>query len=263
MLDWPFAGPMPHLDLDYRLDYRWIGPPPGRDPVLVFLHHGLGSESTWRDLPDRAAVAAGLPALVYSRRGHGRSDSSPPEARQPDFMHREALDTLPRLLGALGVERPILVGHSDGGSISIIYAASGLHPRPAGLVLFAPHVFVEDCTVTSGAAALDDFETGTLRERLARHHASPEGVFRYWHLTWASDAFRSWNIEAEVGRVTCPMTIVQGLDDEYGTLEQVERIRRRALAPLEVALLEGCGHGPPQERPGDALAAIARMAAKI
>lgn len=248
---------MPFVDLAHRLEYRWAGPPhqPGR-PALVFLHHGLGSVSTWRDVPDRAAAATGLPALVYSRFGHGQSDPCPPVARAPDFMHREALDTLPALLAALAIDRPVLVGHSDGASISIIYAASGLAPAPRALVLFAPHVFVEPCTVASAMKVCDDFEHGTLRSRLARHHADPDGAFRYWSETWRSAAFQSWNIEDEVAKVRCPMTVVQGTADEYGTLEQVERVRRRAAAPVDVVLLEGCGHGPPQERPNESLAAI-------
>ncbi len=254
---------MPHLDLAHRLEYRWIGPPAGETPTLVFLHHGLGSVSTWRDFPDRAAGLTGLPALVYSRYGHGQSDAAPPVARQPDFMHREALDVLPHVLSALRIERPILVGHSDGASIALIYAASDRRPRPLGLVLLAPHVFVEDCTVASAVAARDDFDRGSLRERLARHHADPDGAFRGWNLTWLSEAFRSWNIEDEISRVQCPMTIVQGVDDEYGTIEQIERIRRRAIAPPEVVLLPRCGHSPQQDCPDDTLAAIARLTAAI
>ncbi|MEO8681807.1 MAG: alpha/beta hydrolase [Vicinamibacterales bacterium] len=243
-----------------RLEYRRIDSPSGREtPTLVFLHHGLGSVSTWRDFPDRVVELSGLPAVIYSRYGYGQSAPAPPATRGPDFMHREALDVLPEVLSALAIEQPILVGHSDGASIAIIYAASELEPRPCGLALIAPHVIVEDRTVAGAAAARADFEAGTLRARLARHHLDPDGAFRAWDLTWQSAAFRSWNIEDEVSRVCCPMTIVQGLDDEYGTIDQVERIKRRAMTPPEVLLFSGCGHSPQQDRPDDTLAAIVRL----
>jgi pimeloyl-ACP methyl ester carboxylesterase len=255
------------LALDPPLEYRWVGTPAGELPVIVMLHHGLGSVSAWRDLPERVADRTALPVFVYSRAGYGQSGPRPSDggtcaASWPtDFMHREALDVLPRVLAAADIERPLLLGQSDGASIAIIYAASTHLPRPLGLALLAPHVFVEDCTVASAAAARLEFDEGRLRARLARHHADPDGVFRGWNETWLSDAFRDWNIEAEVARVRCPMLVVQGLDDEYGTVEQIDRIKRRAEAPVDVVLLPDCGHSPQQDQPEATLAAVARLSA--
>ena len=240
-----------------RLEYRWIGPPGGEAPTLVFLHEGLGSASLWRDFPDRLAAATGLGALVYSRAGYGRSD--PAELPRPvDFMHDEAA-VLVEVLEGTGVRDPVLVGHSDGASIAIIYAGSGAGPRPRGLVLEAPHVFTEPHGLASIAAIREQYWTTGLRERLARHHAHVDVAFRGWNDVWLDPEFRAWNIEAYLPRIAAPVLVVQGEDDEYGTWAQVDAVRAGSGGPVEVLAVPACGHSPHREQPDAVLAAMARF----
>jgi pimeloyl-ACP methyl ester carboxylesterase len=210
----------------------------------------------WRDFPDRVAAATNRGALVYSRRGYGASD--PVELPRPvSFMHDEAWEALPRLLEENGIARPILVGHSDGASIALLHAAR--HDVSAVIAL-APHVFVEDVSVASIARAAEAYRTTDLRARLERWHgANVDGAFWGWNRVWLDPAFRSWNIEREVEAIAAPILVVQGTADEYGTMAQVESIRRHARAPVETLVLEGCGHHPARERPDETLAAIARF----
>ncbi len=226
----------------HSLTYRWIGPPPSDAPTLVFLHEGLGSVTQWRDFPDAVAAGTGCGALVYNRRGHGTSD--PLEGpRAADFMHDEATGDLPAVLHALGVTRPILVGHSDGASIALIYAGSRLGPLEA-LVLEAPHVFVEDLSVESIARMKTIYDGTDLPTRLARHHgANTERMFRGWNDVWLSPAFRDWNIEPYLSRIDCPVFVLQGEDDEYGTVAQVEAIARQTR-DCQTLVLADCGHAP-------------------
>jgi pimeloyl-ACP methyl ester carboxylesterase len=229
-----------------RLEYQRIpAARPGRPPV-VLLHEGLGSVAMWRDFPARVAQATGAETIVYSRRGHGRSDrlAGP---RQVDYMHIEAREVLPGVLQALGVERPVLLGHSDGGSIALIYAGSG-HPT-AGLVLMAPHVFVEDVTVASIAAAKETYRTTDLPKRLGRYHDDPDHVFWGWNDIWLLPAFRQWNIEAVVPPIAAPMLVIQGADDEYGTSAQLDAIARLARSLCEPVLLSDCKHSPHRDQP--------------
>jgi len=235
-----------------RLEYRRIGAA-AAGPTLVFLHEGLGSISQWRDFPARIAAATGLPAIVYARYGHGQSDA----LKQPhgvDFMHREALESLPEFLGALGVARPILIGHSDGASIALIYAGAG-HPIEA-LVALAPHVFVEDISIAGIAAAKQTFERTDLRDRLARHHRDAIKTFYGWNDVWLAPEFRGWNIESFLPAIRCPLLAIQGYEDEYGTMAQVEAIARQAGGPIEVLKLEQCGHSPQKDQPEIVVAAI-------
>jgi pimeloyl-ACP methyl ester carboxylesterase len=239
----------------HRLEVARIGGA-ARRPMLVFLHEGLGSISLWKEFPAQVAEATGCPAVVYSRYGYGQSD--PPAASfAVDYMHREALETLPDLLAALGVERPVLVGHSDGASIALIYAGSrdGL----AGLVALAPHVFVEDLSVKSIAEAKVAFETTDLPGKLARHHADPRRTFYRWNDVWLHPDFRRWNIEAYLPAIRCPVLAIQGADDEYGTTAQVAAIRRQVGGRCEVVELAACGHSPHRDQPEATLAAIARF----
>jgi pimeloyl-ACP methyl ester carboxylesterase len=231
---------------------------PGR-PVLVFLHEGLGSVAMWRDFPSRVAHAAGCDAVVYSRYGYGRSDplAAPHGVR---YMHDEALCVLPELLRAVGVERPLLVGHSDGGSIALIHAGAG-HPV-AGLVLLAPHVMVEDVALASIAAAKVAYETGDLRARLSRHHADVDSAFRGWNDIWLHPDFRAWNIEAYLPRVACPVLAIQGEDDEYGTMEQVRRIERQAR-DVDVLALADCRHSAHRDQPEAVIEAIRRFVDRV
>jgi len=236
---------------------RWGAPAPGR-PTLVFLHEGLGSVAMWRDFPARAAAATGCEAVAYSRYGYGLSEPLA-EPRGVRYMHDEAAGALPELLDALAIERPVLVGHSDGASIALIHAGSEPE-RPAGLVLLAPHVFVEEVTLASIAAARTAWETTDLRTRLARYHADPDSAFWGWNRIWLQPDFARWNIEEFLPRVACPVLVVQGKEDEYGTAEQFRRMGR-ALRDLEVLELEGCRHSPHRDRPEavlDALGAFLR-----
>ncbi|HEX6024710.1 MAG TPA: alpha/beta hydrolase [Solirubrobacter sp.] len=221
---------------------------PGAEPALVFLHEGLGSVALWRDFPARVAEATARRALIYSRAGHGNSDV-PTEPRRPDFMHDEALKVLPPLLAEHGIEAPILVGHSDGGSIALIHASR--HPV-TGLVLLAPHVFVEDLSVASIAEARETFETTDLRERMARYHRDPEATFRLWNDIWLAPEFRDWNIEDVLGGITAPTLLIQGEHDQYGTLAQIDAIERGVRGPVTRAVLD-CRHAPHLEAPEDTL----------
>ncbi|HTN81357.1 MAG TPA: alpha/beta hydrolase [Acidimicrobiales bacterium] len=223
-------------------------------PPLVFLHEGLGSIGLWRDFPEAVAHATGRAAIVSSRFGYGWSEPFP-WSRGPDYMHREALEALPALLDALEIDQPVLVGHSDGASIALIYA--GLSGRSvSALVLLAPHVFVEDESIEGIEAARETFRTTDLRARMARHHADPEATFELWNEIWLSPAFRAWSIEDLLPSITAPVLVVQGTEDQYGTVRQVDAIERGVSGPVERLLLEGCGHAPHLERGPDTLRAV-------
>ena len=246
---------LPFEGRSIRLEYAWVGSARPDAPVVVFLHEGLGSLAMWKDFPQRLCDAGGYRGLVYSRYGYGRSTPRPPGERwTPAFMHAQAEDTLPKLFAALGVgidgRRPWLFGHSDGGSIALIYAAT--HPQSvAGVIAVAPHIMVEDLSIASIERARDAYRSTDLRERLARYHADPDSAFLGWNDIWLDPDFRAWSIEAMLARVRCPVLAVQGLDDEYGTLAQVRGIR--AAAPqTEVVELAHCGHSPHRDQP-DAL----------
>jgi pimeloyl-ACP methyl ester carboxylesterase len=244
----------------HQLEVRRFAGASGDAPTLVFLHEGLGSVSMWRDFPREAAQATGCPVIVYSRLGYGNSDvlRAPRPVR---YMHDEALETLPRVLDALEVREPVLVGHSDGGSIALIYA--GARDRVRGLVVMAPHVFVEDLSVASIARAKTAFETTDLRQRLARHHADAEATFRGWNDIWLHPEFRSWNIEAYLPRVTCPVLAVQGFDDEYGTMAQIDAVAKQVSGSVELLRLDRCGHAPHRDQPAAVLEAMARFVVRL
>ena len=228
-------------------------------PQLVFLHEGLGSASHWKDFPALVAASTQCSVTVYSRYGAGDSNVLT-EARPVRYMHGEALATLPKLLAALRIENPILIGHSDGASIAIIYA--GAHDHLRGAVLLAPHVFVEDLSVRSIAEAKVSFETTDLRERLGRYHRDPARTFWGWNNIWLHPDFRSWNIEEYLPRISCPMLVIQGLDDQYGTMAQVEAIRKHSGGPVEVLTLENCRHSPQRDQPKATLEAITKFVKK-
>jgi pimeloyl-ACP methyl ester carboxylesterase len=237
----------------HRLEYRRIAAA-GDSPTLVFLHEGLGSIGQWRDFPDRVAAATGLPAIVYARYGYGQSDVLQ-QAFDVDFMHREALESLPELLRALGLERPILIGHSDGASIALIHAGSGHALR--GLVAMAPHVFVEDISIASIEAAKQAFETTDLPQKLARYHRDPAKTFYGWNDVWLAPGFRSWNIERYLPAIRCPLLAIQGYDDAYGTMAQVDAVARQAGGPVELLKLDDCGHSPHKDQPEAVIRAVA------
>jgi pimeloyl-ACP methyl ester carboxylesterase len=226
----------------------------GAEPALVFLHEGLGSVALWRSFPDDLAAATGRRALIYSRAGHG--DSAVPDApRTPRFMHDEALDVLPRLLREHGIERPVLVGHSDGASIALIHA--GEHPV-SKLVVLAPHVFVEDLSVASIAEARDAFATTDLRDRMARYHRDAEATFRLWNDIWLAPEFRDWNIEDVLPRITAPVLAIQGEHDQYGTMAQIDAIEAGVAGDFERVVLDA-RHAPHLEAPEETLRAAAEF----
>jgi len=247
---------------DLRLECQWISPERADAPLIVFLHEGLGSVSMWKDWPTRVCDEAGCRGLVYSRYGYGQSTARPlSEAWAPDFMHREAQEVLPALLEVLGVDarrdKPVLFGHSDGGSIALLYAAA--YPDAvAGVVAAAPHLFVEDVSVTSIAQARTAYLESDLRARLARHHRDVDSAFWGWNDIWLNPEFRAWNIEDALERIACPVLAIQGLDDEYGTLEQVRAIGRRA-PQTELLEIPDCGHSPHRDQPATVVQAVARF----
>jgi pimeloyl-ACP methyl ester carboxylesterase len=231
-----------------RLQYEWHGPWPGDAPTLVFLHEGLGAVSRWRDFPPALCGKLGWGGLVYNRQGYGGSDPLRPPL-SPHFLHREAIEVLPRVLETFGIRRPVLFGHSDGGSIALIYASGGL-PPPKALVLEAPHVFVEDLAVGTIAEIRSSYRSSDLRERLERHHGSnTDTLFDAWTEVWLSDRFRRWSIEERLPEVTCPILLIQGTDDEYGTARQVDAVRAGVSGPIETLFLDACGHSPHLDQP--------------
>lgn len=256
------AGPAPALVQiqDLQLDVQVIGSiRPGR-PTLVFLHEGLGCIALWRAFPRQLAERTGLPALVYSRRGYGRSQGFGEEL-QPGFMHDEARQVLPALLERFGVDRPVLVGHSDGASIALIYAAYAAAPAdrlpiaPLAVIAMAPHLFVEPVTVESIAAIAARFEASDLPRRLGRYHDDPARTFGHWTRAWLSPEFLTWNIETQVAQIRCPVLAMQGHADEYGTMQQVRRIAE-LVSDSRVMEIEDCGHSPFVDQPQPVLDAI-------
>ena len=244
----------------HRLEYVWHGDRRSDVPPIVMLHEGLGSVSLWKDFPERLAKATRRRVLVYSRYGYGHSDPLT-EPRSVDYMHTEARETLPELLSALGIERPVLFGHSDGASIALIHAARPSRPISA-VVALAPHVFVETYGLVSIAQARQAYLDDDLRERLARRHADVESAFWGWNDIWLAPAFADWNIEALLPDIACPVLAIQGLDDEYGTLEQLDRLGR-GVQNLRHVELADCGHSAHRDQPEAVLAATAEFLRRI
>lgn len=249
----------------HRLEYVLLHPEvaaAAARPTLVFLHEGLGSVALWKRFPAEVVAATGCPALVYSRYGYGKSDRLT-EARTVDYMHREALEVLPEVLDRFGIEAPLLIGHSDGASIALIHAGAGKRPVSA-VVAMAPHVFVEDITVQSIAAAGVTFRTTDLPQRLGRYHDDADSMFRGWNDIWLHPDFRRWNIEDVLPGVRCPLLLIQGEDDQYGTAAQVDAIARQVAGPVQTLMLPDCAHAPHQSLQKDAtVAAIAAFVASL
>jgi pimeloyl-ACP methyl ester carboxylesterase len=227
---------------------------PGAAPPLVLLHEGLGSVGLWRGFPALLHETTGRRLVAFSRFGHGRSEP-PPRPRTPAFFHEEALEVLPRLLAELEIEEPVLVGHSDGASIALIHAA---HHPVSSLALLAPHVFVEEVTVREIAQTKQQYLSGGLRERMARHHDDPDAAFWGWCDVWLDPEFRSWSLAEEAAAVTAPTLLIQGADDPYGSLEQIDRIEARVQGHVERVVLSG-GHSPHLEHEREVVDAIARF----
>ena len=243
---------------DLRLEYRRVGIDDAAAPLLVFLHEGLGSASMWKDFPARLCDAGGFRGLVYSRPGYGRSTPRRHDERwRPEYMHEQAREVLPRFLEAAGVdaaaEPPWLFGHSDGASIALIFAAT--YPSAAaGLVLLAPHIFVEDLSVHSITQAKHAYASADLRSRLARHHADVDSAFWGWNDVWLDPAFRQWNIEGLLPSIRVPVLAMQGHNDEYGTMAQLEELAAR-VPQASLLKLDDCAHSPHRDRPEAVIAA--------
>jgi pimeloyl-ACP methyl ester carboxylesterase len=245
-----------------RLEYRFVGPRPDITPTLVLLHEGLGCVGLWDDFPDRLSAATGLGVFAYSRAGYGKS-SPVPLPRPLSYMHDEARETLPCLLDAIGFRRGLLVGHSDGASIAAIYAGSHQDHRIGGLVLIAPHFFTEDSGIASIAEAKVAYESGDLRARLARWHADVDNAFRGWNGAWLDPDFRKWDISEFLAYIRVPVLVVQGEDDQYGTVKQVETVRQECYCPVEVALLPAARHSPQREAPEATLKSISDFVRRV
>jgi len=239
-----------------RLEYRMIGPRPDAAPTIVMLHEGLGSAGLWNSFPDHIARATGAGVFAYSRAGYGQSPAGK-LPRSTSFLNEEACDVLPRVLDAIGFQRGLLLGHSDGASIAAIYAGSIQDHRVRGLVLIAPHFFTEEKGLAEIRRAGKSFATGALRERLAPWHADVDAAFRSWNEPWTHPDFEKWDITDALGYIRVPILVVQGADDQYGTLRQVEIVKEECTCPVETAILPGIRHVPQREAPELTLEAIA------
>lgn len=245
-----------------RLEYRCWGPAPDAAPSIVMLHEGLGCLTLWRDFPEKLAEATGWGVMAYSRAGYGQSDLAD-LPRPLDYMTREAHDVLPQVLDATGFRNGILLGHSDGATIAAEYAGGVEDFRVRGLVLMAPHFFTEAMGLAEIARAREAFETGDLRARMARYHRDPDHTFRGWNDSWLDPAFKDWNVAEAIDYLRIPVLAVQGRDDPYGTLAQIEELETRAYSPVEVEILDGCGHAPHLEKPAETLASVAEFCARL
>ena len=246
----------------FNIEYTYVGSDDPRAPFIVFLHEGLGSVAMWRDFPQTLCDALGARGLMYSRPGYGRSTPRAADERWGiDFMHVEARDVLPALLRALDVNTaPWLFGHSDGGSIALIYA--WMFPNQvAGVIALAPHLFVEDISVASITKTRETYLTTSLKSKLARFHDDVDSAFWGWNDVWLDPTFRAWNIEPLLPRITCPVLAIQGIDDEYGTMAQIDRIAD-ALPHAQRVKLEACGHSPHRDRSEAVIAAVRKFMAE-
>jgi pimeloyl-ACP methyl ester carboxylesterase len=247
---------------DAQLEYRMVGPSPADAPTLVLLHEGLGSAKLWGEFPDKLAAATGCGVFVHSRAGYG--SSSPVTLPRPlDYMHIEALDVLPKLLDAIGFRRGLLVGHSDGASIAAIYTGGIQDHRIRGVAMMAPHFIVEDISVASIAQIKIAYETTDLRSKLARWHGDVDNAFYGWNAAWLDPKFRGWDISEYLAYIRVPVSIVQGADDHYGTLRQIEIAQAECYCPVEVTIIPDAGHSPHREAAVLTLQTIAEFAQRI
>src|SRR3977135_1921306 len=244
------------------LEYRMIGPAPSVAPTIVMLHEGLGSVGLWGYFPDRRQAATSAGVFAYSRAGYGAS--TPVKLPRPlDYMHIEALDVLPKLLDATGFRRGLLVGHSDGASIAAIYAGAHQDHRVQGVAMIAPHFIVEDISVKSIAEIKTAYETTGLKAKLARWHSNVDNAFYGWNGAWLDPKFRDWDISEYLAYIRVPVAIVQGADDHYGTIRQIEIAQEECYCPVDLKIISDAGHSPHREAPGATLNAIAEFAGRI
>lgn len=244
------------------LEWVTFGPPPGNDPVIVLLHEGLGCLALWRDFPARLAEETGHPVFAYSRAGYGQSD--PDTLPRPlDYMTREAVEVLPEVLRTIDAPDYVLLGHSDGATIAAVYAGKIQDDRLRGIVLMAPHFFTEPMGLAEIAEARTAFETTTLRERMAKYHRDPEATFRGWNDAWLDPGFEAWNVEDALDTLTVPALALQGRQDQYGTLAQIEAVVQRSPMPVDLAVLDDCRHSPQFDQPEMTMQAIAEFLANL
>jgi len=241
------------------LEYRMIGPAPADAPTIVMLHEGLGSAGLWGDFPEKLQAATSAGVFAYSRAGYGAS--TPATLPRPlDYMHVEALDVLPKLLDAIGFRRGILVGHSDGASIAAIHAGAHQDHRVQGVLMIAPHFIVEDISVASIAEIKAAYEGTELKAKLSRWHRDVDNAFDGWNDAWLAPDFRNWDISEYLAYIRVPVAILQGADDQYGTLRQIEIAREECYCPVDVTVIPGAGHSPHREAPGVTLDIISDFA---
>jgi pimeloyl-ACP methyl ester carboxylesterase len=244
---------------DASLEYTWLAPQSADAPIIVMLHEGLGSVGLWGDFPEKLRQATGAGIFAWSRAGYGQS--SPVSLPRPlDYMQREALEVLPKILDMVPFRRGLLLGQSDGASIAAIYAGSRQDHRLQGVALIAPHFVVEDVSVTSIAAIKTDYETTDLKTRLARWHKDVDNAFYGWNGAWLDPAFRDWDISEYLAYIRVPVMVVQGENDQYGTLRQVEIAQEECYCPVDLKIISGAGHSPHREAPGATLDAIEQFA---
>jgi pimeloyl-ACP methyl ester carboxylesterase len=252
-----------HLAIgDARLEYRMIGPRPDAAPTIVMLHEGLGSVSTWGDFPQKVAEKTGAGVFVYSRSGYGKS-STITLPRPLDYMQREATEILPQLLDAIGFRRGILFGHSDGATIAAWYGGSVQDHRVRGLILMAPHFFMEANNIEAIRKTVATYETTDLRAKLARHHSDVDAAFKGWSGAWLDPGFQKFDTTDALAYIRVPVLVVQGAADPYGTLAQVRVVEEECYCPVETLVLDGVGHAPHREKPDETLAAVTAFTDRI
>ncbi len=244
------------------LEYACWGPAPGAAPTLVLLHEGLGSIAQWKDWPAALAAATGCGVFAYSRAGYGASD--PVALPRPlDYMTREAIEVLGPVMDAAGIEQAVLLGHSDGASIAAIYAGSVSDMRVRGLILMAPHFFTEADGLAAIRQAGDAYKAGDLKEKLGKYHSNVDVAFFGWHDAWTDPAFADWNVADAIDHWRIPVLAIQGRDDPYGTLAQINEIETRIYSPLETLILDGCGHAPHLEKAAQTQAAVTEFCTRL
>ena len=247
---------------DSDLEYRMLGPSPADAPSIVMLHEGLGAAALWGEFPERLQERTGAGVFVYSRAGYGAS-SAVKLPRPLDYMHREALDVLPKLLDQIGFRRGLLLGHSDGASIAAIYAGGVADHRLSGVVLMAPHFVVEDISVASIAEIKTAYETTELRSKLARWHKDVDNAFYGWNDAWLDPKFRTWDISDYLAYIRMPVALIQGEMDQYGTIRQVEIAQEECYCPVEVTLIKGAGHSPHRDAAGQIVDTVSEFACAV
>ncbi len=246
-----------------KIEIARYGPDPPAAPTLVFLHEGLGCAALWRDFPATLSDKTGCGALVYSRFGYGGSNPCR-LPRQIDFMHTEALDILPRIIEKTGVREFLLVGHSDGGSIALIFAGGVQPPGLKGVITEAAHVFCEKKTTDAIEEAKKAYDSGTLKEKLRKYHGdNTECAFRGWNDVWLHPDFMHWQIENYLPGITVPLLLIQGTDDPYGSFDQIRIIDEKTACPKEIFMVPSCGHAPHSEKTGPVLEKMAAFVRSV